>query len=144
MPDRAPRVEGNARMPSSLSLEGRPLARALFRAERSTNPPTAARKPMRQRWRHGGDLSPTPASRRGRRLVNGLRQSAGSGSEAMTPRRDGAGIKEPTPSFTADGLPSGTAERKSAKRAPYPATRRKQGCMRGYKRRPTLAREEPY
>ena len=50
--------------------------------------------------------------------MNGLLQNAGSGSEAMTPRRDGAGIKEPTPSFTADGLPSGTAERKSAKGPP--------------------------
>ena len=76
--------------------------------------------------------------------MNGLLQNAGSGSEAMTPRRDGAGIKEPTPSFTADGLPSGTAERKSAKGPLTPATRRKQGGIRGYKRRPTLAREEPY
>ena len=59
--------------------------------------------------------------------MNGLLQSAGSDSEAMTPRRDGAGIKEPTPSFTADGLPLGTAERKSAKRAPYPCDPKEAG-----------------
>ena len=40
-PDRAPRVEGNARMPSSLSLEGRPFARA-FRAKRTTDPSTVS------------------------------------------------------------------------------------------------------
>ena len=129
--------EGNARMPSSLSLEGRSVARALFRAERSTNPPTAARKPIRQRWRHGEDLSPTPASRGGRRLMNGLLQNAGSGSEAMTPRRDGAGIKNRRRASQQTGCRRGPPNAK-AQKGPLPL--RPEGsravCV-VFKRRPT-------
>ena len=59
--------------------------------------------------------------------MNGLLQNAGSGSEAMTPRRDGAGIKEPNAELHSRRAAVGDRRTQKRKRAPYPCDPKEAG-----------------